>query len=121
MLLYTRGLLKGHSYSPTLECHLCCMTSQAKYVLFLSHIFLSLCLAYFSQLYSGRHGNECFLRGGILVLLLQRIKWREGERHAFFSALPLKACFCFHSRPGERKKKKKSSRQNILELLKWCF
>lgn len=90
MLLYTPWILKRHSYSPTLECYLCCMRSQAKYVLFLSHIFLSLCLATFPQLYSGGHGNECSLRGGILVFLLQRMRWREGKRkdmHSFHLCL----------------------------------
>lgn len=83
------GFCKGHGYSPTLQCYLCYMGFQTKYVIFLFHICLGPCLTAFSQLYSGRHGNECFLRAGILFFLLQRMKWREGERKDmhFFSPL----------------------------------
>lgn len=57
-------------------------SSQMKYVLVLFCFFLSFWLTVFSQLYCGRHGNECrcFLRGGILVFLLQWMTGREGER-----------------------------------------
>lgn len=54
-----------------------------KYVLALFCFFLTV----FSQLWCSRHGNECrcFLRGGILVFLLQRMRGREGERRDMLS------------------------------------
>lgn len=32
------------------------------------------------------------------------VEGRKKERHAFFSPLPVKGCFCFHTWAGERKK-----------------